>query len=87
MRHYSITRYVYSPTLNRDLMTRVAGVVACSTGHALEEAIRLHGPAHYTALEIPATPDPTEVHSGAYYSWHITRVGKTDLRSPYVFDA
>jgi hypothetical protein len=85
MRHYSITGYRWNGF--RDVQTGRFGVIACSTGHALEEAIRLCGPSHYTALEIPATPDPTEVHSGAYYSWHITRVGKQHLRSPYVFDA
>jgi hypothetical protein len=85
MRHFSITRYDWNGF--RDNITRVGGVIACSLEHALEQAIRTYGPAHYTALELPATPDPTEVHSGAYYSWHITSVGKQDLRSPYVFDA
>ena len=81
MRHYSITQYRWNGF--REVQTGRFGVIACSTGHALEEAIRLYGPAHYTALELPATPDPIDVWDGSYYHWHITKVGKQDLRSPY----
>lgn len=81
MRSYSITRYDWNGF--RDVLTRVGSVVACSTGHALETAIRTWGKAHYTALELPATPYCQDEPIGAWYSWHTTHVGKTCLYSPY----